>query len=62
MNLEVVADTLQEDFLTKMVAQHANGGRAFQIGDVIENLVDFQGVANWYFDRVRRTQRVQLQG
>jgi hypothetical protein len=51
MNLEVIADTLQKDLLTKMIAQHANRGRALQIGDVIENLVNFQGVANWHFDQ-----------
>jgi hypothetical protein len=53
MNLEVVTDSLQEDVLSQVIAEHSDDGTAFEIGDLIEDLVDFEGVSNRYFNWVR---------
>ena len=52
MSLEVISDTLKEHFLAEMGTQHADDRAAFQVADVIKDLINFKTVVHRYFDGV----------
>lgn len=62
MSLEVVGNTLQEDLLAKMSAQHADDGASLQVTNVVEDLVDLETIVYWYLDGMRSTERVKGKG
>lgn len=53
MGLEVVGNTLEEDLLTEVSAQHADDGGSLQVRDMVEDLVDLETVVYGYFDGMR---------
>lgn len=61
MRLKVVRNSTQESLSTEVDAQHANDGASLQIADMVENLVDFEGVPNGNLDRVRGAERIEVE-
>jgi hypothetical protein len=62
MRFEVVGDTLKEDLLAEVRAQHANDGASLEVTDVVEDLVDLKTIVDGDFDGVRRAQSVKCKG
>jgi hypothetical protein len=61
MRLKVVRNSSQESLSTKVNTQHANDGASFQVADMVENLVDFEGIPNGNFDGVGSAERVKVE-
>lgn len=62
MGLEVLGNTLEENLLAKVAAQHTNDGASLQITDVVEDLVNFKGVSYRNFDGMGCTEGVEFHG
>lgn len=61
VGLEVIGNTTKESLLTEMNTQHADDRASLQVTNVIENLIDFEGVPNGHLDGVRSSQRVEVE-
>ena len=61
MCIQVERYAVEKSFSTKMSTQHADDGTSFEVANVVEDLVDFQSISYWYFDRVRVPDRVELE-
>lgn len=62
MSFQVASNTLKECFPSEVTAKHADDGAPLQITDVIKDLIDFKCIFDGHFDRVRRTQGIELEG
>lgn len=52
MLFKVIRYSLDKDILTEMTAEHTNHRTAFQIANVIEDLIHFKGIFHGNFNRV----------
>ena len=62
MLLQVVGYAEEECLVAKVRAQHANDGATLEVGDVIKDLVDLEGIADGNFNRMRVADRVEGEG
>lgn len=53
MGLEVIGNTLDENILTQMAAEHSDDRTSLQIANMIEYLIYLKGILHWNFDRMR---------
>ena len=60
--LEVVGNTLQEDLLAKVSAQHADDGGALQVTDVVKDLINLEAVIDGHLDGMRKAKAVKCEG
>ena len=60
MRFEIVRNSTQESLPAEMNTKHANDRASLQVADMVENLVDFEGVPNGNFDRVGSAERVEM--
>jgi hypothetical protein len=51
--LQVVGNTLQEDLLAEVGAQHANNGASLEIANVVKDLVDLETIVHGNLDGMR---------
>ena len=61
VGLEVVSHTAKEGLSAKVDAEHADDRATLQITDVIENLVHLESIADGHLNRVRSTERVEME-
>lgn len=62
MRLEIIGNTLEEDLLAQVCAQHANDRTTFKVTDVVEDLIDLQTIENGDLDGVGGSQSVECEG
>jgi hypothetical protein len=62
VSLEVVGNTLEEDLLAKVSAQHADDRATLEVTDVVEDLVDLETIVDRNLNGVRCAQSVEREG
>ena len=60
VRFEIVRYPNQERFHTQVTAQHSDDGAAFQVANVIEDLINFQGILYGNLNRMRATEGIEL--
>lgn len=61
MRFEIMGNAAKEGFLTKVTAQHPNHGTSLEIADVVENLVNLEGIPYGHLNGVGSAKRVELE-
>lgn len=61
VSLEVVGDALEESLYAEVVGNHANGGAALEVADMVKDLVDVEGIADGDVDRVTGADAIQAE-
>lgn len=59
--LKVISYSAKERLLTEVTAQHSNHRASLEVADMIENLINLKGISYRNFNRVRRSQRIELE-
>jgi hypothetical protein len=52
MPFQVQCNTVQEGFISDVVAKHSNDGASLEITDMVKYLIDLKSIPNRYFDWV----------
>lgn len=61
VGFKVVSNTPEEGFLAKMNGQHPNDRAAFQVTDMVEDLVYLEGIPDGYLDGVGCSKRIEVE-
>lgn len=60
MLLQVACNSLEERFVAQVITKHSNDGAAFEITDMVEDLIDLESIPNRDFNRMRGAKRIEL--
>jgi hypothetical protein len=61
VGLEVVSHSTKEGLTAKVDAEHADDRATLQVTDVIKDLVHLKSIADGHLNRVRSTERVEME-
>lgn len=61
MGLEVISHSAKEGLSAKVNAEHTNDRATLQVTDVIKDLVHLKSIADGHLNRVRGTERVEVE-